>query len=257
MTLLGLLIAGLSTAHAGDCSSTKVCRDACVLYGDELVCDFTAASSVDIVVAEQGGNLGCHGTVTSGAASADFCCAWSGVDADAVWIYGSPGDDELLVNDGTHSIGTTPAYITGGSGQDTIWGSSGADQLYGGPGPDDVVGFAGDDFVCGEEDEWFGAFGQACLATDTFAQDVDTLRGGADDDVLCDVEAASNQLYDGGWGDDRLWMELTGAGGTFTSTSTCGQGFDRVGDSMSHGTWDCEVPISGINENPCIPVGAH
>lgn len=101
----------------------------------------------------------------------------------------SIGKVKILGNDGSDYITfgqefTGPAYISGGSGNDTVGSSSGADTLYGDDGDDQVYGNAGRDVL-------HGGAGN------------DTLGGGDDDDQLFGDANADNLSGDAG--DDTLY----------------------------------------------------
>ena len=81
---------------------------------------------------------------------------------------------------------------------------------------------------------------------------VETLYGDAGHDALCDTpENTGAQIFDGGSGNDTLWL-APGWGQGFDSSSSGGNGTDKWGDSAS---WTqpylTEIPIS--SEPPTGP----
>ncbi len=95
--------------------------------------------------------------------------------------------------------------IHGGGNRDMIWGGDGDDEIHGGPGNDRISGGDG----------------------------VDALYGESGHDTLCDTpEWAGSQRFDGGNGNDTLWL-APGSGQGFDNASTGGDGTDRWGDSAS------------------------
>lgn len=99
-------------------------------------------------------------------------------------------------------------YISGGGGDDKAYGGAGDDQIFGGDGKDDLFGEAGNDWLSGGEggDNLYGDFylksyteDQRVVAHNAFGGDV-VWRIYQDP-----VNAAGNDVLDGGIGKDTLW----------------------------------------------------
>lgn len=127
--------------------------------------------------------------------------------ADQVNVNGSDGNDDIRI------FGSTPAQVTGGDGNDSIWGGTGNDTLTGNNGMDTIRGDAGDDLLRG--------FGNA-----------DSLYGMDGDDKVYGHNG--NDKLEGNNGVDRLWG---------------GDGDDRIkgfgGNDKIHGDAGADVVDGG------------
>ena len=80
-------------------------------------------------------------------------------------VLGQGGDDRITID----STMTAPAFVDGGSGNDSILGGSGNDTLVGGSGRDTLRGGAGDDRLDGSDDNTRDVL-QGQTGADTFVQ---------------------------------------------------------------------------------------
>ncbi|NNG23159.1 type I secretion C-terminal target domain-containing protein [Telluria aromaticivorans] len=162
-------------------------------------------------------------------------------------LYGYGGDDILDGGEGKGSDWFASDYISGGSGNDTLYGNDGYDYLLGGDGNDKVYG--GDD-----ADRLFGGAGDDLLdggsGNDELKDDAgeNVLLGGGGDDWLVASSASTGRL-DGGEGNDRLaaysgadisggngndQLVLTLAGGASVSAVDAGAGDDAIELVFNH-----------------------
>ncbi len=135
-------------------------------------------------------------------------------------LNAGPGDDTIDLGDGVDGGAGFLAFIDGGPGNDTYdlgpgndrnvneltFPGSGADTVLTGPGDDGApIGFStsdGDDTLDGGPGNDQGFFG---------GPGADTLRGGADEDILRTESDEFNDLVEGGAGDDSLSIDFVGA----------------------------------------------
>jgi Ca2+-binding RTX toxin-like protein len=80
-------------------------------------------------------------------------------------VLGQGGDDRITID----STMTAPAFVDGGTGNDSILGGSGNDTLVGGSGRDTLRGGAGDDRLDGTDDNTRDVL-QGGAGADTFVQ---------------------------------------------------------------------------------------
>ena len=151
-------------------------------------------------------------------------------------ILGGLGGDDALHGD--DEAGTAPNggndSIEGDQGDDTLVGGSGQDTLSGGDGFDSLVGGAGSDtadysdssFLFVRYDpEALGVSG-AMIASEQEGEDtlvgVETILGGASDDIIAVDLADGAYRFDSGTGDDNL------RGGSGSDTLVGGSGEDAI-----------------------------
>jgi hypothetical protein len=126
-------------------------------------------------------------------------------DLDGLEIAGNDGDDSIDMRGSNFG-----SYVTGGSGDDTIYGSSGNDtltsgagrnRLFGGDGKDRINGSGGRDFLYGEggDDRVYGQGGNDYIDG---GGNVDRVYGGDGDDSL--LGGSSNDRIYAGAGNDTL-----------------------------------------------------
>lgn len=115
-----------------------------------------------------------------------------------VEVYGFDGDDSLIVN-----MRTTPTYVLGGAGDDTIFGYDEPDNLVGGGGKDYIDAGGNDDRLDGGngKDTLLGGAGDDRLYG---GDDNDDLVGGAGADQI-DSGAGINLVYAKDSTADRIW----------------------------------------------------
>jgi Ca2+-binding RTX toxin-like protein len=124
-----------------------------------------------------------------------------GTGDDELWgrdgvdrIYGEDGFDSLYGNGSNDRLegGAQPDHIRGNSGRDKLFGNGGNDRIYGGESGDWIYGQAGNDRIFGEggKDRLYG--------DDGF---IDSLSGGAGNDVFITVDNVIDYLFGDG-GDD-------------------------------------------------------
>jgi Ca2+-binding RTX toxin-like protein len=131
---------------------------------------------------------------------------------DHLDIRGNDGDDiiDLRGGDTSNYIATAGIYVTGGSGDDTIYGGVGNDtitggagrnRLFGGDGKDRINGSGGRDFIYGEagDDRLYGQGGNDYIDG---GGNVDRVYGGDGDDSL--FGGNSNDRIYAGAGNDTL-----------------------------------------------------
>jgi Ca2+-binding RTX toxin-like protein len=149
-----------------------------------------------------------------------------------VAIYGLAGNDTLLVSSNV----TIPAYIDGGTGNDSITGGAGNDTLIGNDGNDTLRGFGGNDSLSGGNgnDILDGGYGNDTLSggpgndtadysnrpenltlkvgagavsgapgeKDSIGSDIETIVGGSGNDLIVGTSGA--QSIQGGLGNDTI-----------------------------------------------------
>lgn len=151
-------------------------------YGGETT-GTEAADQATIAANPNGGAyfaLGGADTV-GGSSSGDYINGGPGNDV----LNGEGGDDLMIGGDGADILNASHGADTvhGQSGNDTIDGSLGNDLLYGGSGNDQITG-------AGDSDTIYGGTGNDTLSSDRldsldkFDRGVDSLDGGAGDDLL-------------------------------------------------------------------------
>jgi Ca2+-binding RTX toxin-like protein len=144
-----------------------------------------------IEVKLEGGNV----VVTGGAAPKAFAAA----DVTSIAIAGGGGNDSIVnrtVLPATLEGGAGDDTIRGGGGKDRIFGNDGRDSLFGGGGNDRLAGGTGGDWLYGQSgsDQLFGEGGNDRLFGDD-ASGIDTLSGGAGDDLLVSRDALVDHLF--------------------------------------------------------------
>jgi Ca2+-binding RTX toxin-like protein len=145
-----------------------------------------------------------------GAAGNDSLVGDEGADT----LEGGNGADTLLAGTGNNSLsgGADADSIQGGAGADTMSGGGGNDTLIDAEGADRLLGGTGDDRLQGADLVDAPNFMDGEAGNDTigragdFTVDLtgDTLRGGADNDLILLDGHALDVLIDGGAGADTL-----------------------------------------------------
>ncbi len=177
------------------------------------------------------------GTAAGGEANGDV---YSGIEN----IIGSATRTDTLVGDATDN------YIWGGGGNETIAGRENADQLYGEAGNDTLLGGADDDYLVGGAgaDTLGGGAGNDVAAYSESASGVtvnlqtglgsggdaqgdvlvsiERVYGSAFNDVIIGKANATDNIFDGGPGDDTM----TGGLGNDTFMFRAGWGSDTITD---------------------------
>ncbi|HEX8524578.1 MAG TPA: hypothetical protein VF669_20145 [Tepidisphaeraceae bacterium] len=128
------------------------------------------------------------------------------LEAPASTLSGGAGNDSMTGGGGSDSITGNGGNdtIRGDEGNDRLSGNGGRDRIFGGGGNDRLLGGSSGDWLYGEtgNDELFGEGGNDRLYAATFvAEEVDTLHGGAGDDVLVGFDRVKDLLFGDG-GDD-------------------------------------------------------
>lgn len=240
MFVLSILV--VAPAIAADCTpgdhpsfpAGATCKEACVVVGDTLECDFSA-SPYGVNAHVVGPSMNAHDLTAGGwtlpyGVDGEFCCVFDAPTAAGfsdVILVGSSYTDELRLTWGAYELESPVAgHVHGAEGVDFLRGSSGDDELLGGPGYDRIEGLQGNDLLCGDS---------ACWINDGEGDD---LFGGDDDDVLCDYEGVGAHHFDGGDGNDDLWLEVGKSAAGLTVGSTGGIGWDTYGESVA------AVPLS-------------
>ncbi len=208
--------------------------------GVDLVSYEGSAASVQVTL---GSNA-----VSGGDAAGDVISGFEGViggsgadilTGDAVdnWLIGLNGDDQLRGEGGTDTL-------IGGIGNDVLFGGAGNDSLVGGADRDfvDYSGAASNVTVTLGLSPLLGggtgtATGGADVGTDTLANDIENIRGGAGNDSLTGQNFVANEIIGGG-GNDTLHGigtsdTLTGGSGDdifVFSAPTFGFQFGRISD---------------------------
>ena len=146
-------------------------------------------------------------------------------NADAEFLSGSTGDDNLEGGDGNDTLrgGRGEDNLHGGDGDDQIRGGAHTDHLWGDLGDDELKGNNGNDYLDGGtgEDVLFGGNGN------------DHLEGGSDE--------VKDFLY-GGRGDDLLIAQEA-------DVLTGGEGSDTFAIDTSAGSFEQNAQIIDFNAN--------
>ncbi|MBQ7568829.1 hypothetical protein IJT17_08500 [bacterium] len=118
-------------------------------------------------------------------------------EAKYLVIDGGAGDDTIVASENV----TTPLYILGGRGNDTIVGGKGNDYIRGGKGNDSISVRGGDNELFGDDghDTITGGDGRDFIDG---GKGNDILSGGAGNDVIYGGEG--NDVIDGGAGNDFI-----------------------------------------------------
>ena len=169
---------------------------------------------------------------------------------------GVPGVSHLVrISSGERSdrvsvVGSVPAEVDGGTGNDAVRGGTAGDVAFGGDGNDVLRGSAGGDSLEGQfhNDRLYGSHGNDVLQGDEGRDRLvggsgrDSLDGGPADDVLRggrgDDDLAGDDGNDtilGGAGDDRLWATTRER-----DVVNCGRGFDYAFASRNDRVVGCE-----------------
>jgi Ca2+-binding RTX toxin-like protein len=146
-----------------------------------------------------------------GGALADSIDGWTGNDL----IQGGGGNDTLLAQTGVDTVeggngddsisgagsASGRSVADGGAGNDSIRTGNFADDLFGGDGDDTLYSSGGDDNV-------FGGDGNDDLSSGFTSGD---FFGGAGDDTVSSLLATAFGSFDGGTGNDRLYLSADSA----------------------------------------------
>lgn len=148
-------------------------------------------------------------------------------------IYAGGGNDEISARDEWQAV---TAYICAGAGDDYIYGGRGNDYVHGGDGADFINGgYGGEDTLLGDGGadrlEDFDDYDYV----DENDPGTDTLRGGADDDVL--ITACGTDKVYGGSGQDTI-LDFTRA----ASYLYGGAGGDTI-----------DATLNEVGTNPFVP----
>jgi Ca2+-binding RTX toxin-like protein len=119
---------------------------------------------------------------------------WGSGGADR--LYGEDGVDSMYGNGGNDRLegGAQGDHMRGNGGRDMMVGNGGHDRMYGGASADRMYGQAGND-------QLFGEGGNDRLYGDDDPGFVDSLYGGAGDDVFITVDGVIDHVFGDG-GDD-------------------------------------------------------
>ena len=140
-------------------------------------------------------------------------------------IYGGAGNDTLWGGTGSDLIsaggGNDRVYAEGGA--DRVYGGAGRDRIYGGGGNDRLRGGAQGDWLYGNAgaNELHGDGGNDRLYADYAAGGgVDTLIGGAGNDLLVSRDSLADQLFGGPGGDTSMADDADGGGDVLAGIET-------------------------------------
>jgi Ca2+-binding RTX toxin-like protein len=147
----------------------------------------------------------------------------TGADNDVFVAMGKGSDTVHLHDSGDDTVygGSGNDLITGGHGNSSLFGGAGNDSIYGGSGNDTLDGGSGNDYLRA------GTGAQSLVGGDgndllrDFTSGHSTLSGGSGNDTLAGVQG---DHFDGGSGNDQLWL-YSGAAGA-NSTLQGGNGND-------------------------------
>ena len=177
------------------------------------------------------------------------------IDGDMTFVAGTAGPDRLtllaqpaFVHGGTGNdtitTGTGDDVIIGWQGDDFIISGAGNDTVYGGSGNDTVWSGPGDDLVLsgsGNNEFWTGAGNDTLFG----GNGNDTLGGGAGDDYISARNGGVNQLW-GGDGRDTLYTsdngDMAGGGG---------------GDDLVYGGAGADMLIGGLGNDTVHGYGGN
>ena len=157
----------------------------------------------------------------------------SGERSDRVSVIGSvPAEVDAGAGNDRVSGGRAADLVFGGEGNDRLTGSRGNDALQGFDHNDRVSGGRGHDVLYGGQgrDRLLGGSGRDSL--DGGPQD-DVLRGGSGNDDLAGDDG-DNTIF-GGSGNDRIWTTTRGR-----DVVNCGRGFDHAFASRNDTLVGCE-----------------
>jgi len=189
--------------------------------------------------------------VTGGDGNDLLTAAGANIGSSPLFMDGGAGNDTVIGSNGSETLigGSGNDVFNGGLGNDLIDGGGGDDSLTGGGGNDTLIGGLGNDTLSGDagNDSLEGSFGDDSLDG---GDGNDTLRGGFDDDTL--LGGLGNDSLEGDLGEDAL------IGGAGNDTLDGGRNNDTLlgnsGDDKIRGDHGTDF-IRGGNGNDTISGG--